>query len=87
MKHPLAITIATALAACAIAGAAPLKPEQVPAESSWFLHLDLDGLRTTETGKQLVTSRRTPALRCGSTTARNSRSTTSPASSVNAPVR
>ena len=52
MKHPLAITIATALAACTIAGAAPLKPEQVPAESSWFLHLDLDGLRATETGKE-----------------------------------
>ena len=54
MKHPLATIIAAVLATTAIAGAAPFKPGRLPANTNWFLHLDFDGLRATDAGKELV---------------------------------
>jgi len=52
MKHSLTILTAV-FAATATLGAAPINPEQIPAKTKWFLHIDFDGLRETETGKDL----------------------------------
>ena len=50
MKH----AILSPAAFAAVAHAAPLNPAQIPAETQWQVHADLDALRTSETGKMLL---------------------------------
>ncbi len=50
MKHALLSLVALAAAA----PAAPLDPARIPAGTQWQVHADLDALRSSETGKMII---------------------------------
>ena len=55
MKTPLKLTtMALALFAAGSAQATPFTPDEVPAKANWFAHADLDTLRGTKIGSQIV---------------------------------